>query len=48
MAQNVHPRAVMDVSGHSQNSLTMDTYSHVVPATMREATALMGGLFETK
>ena len=37
LAQNVHPRVVMDVLGHSQISLTLDTYSHVMPALQKSA-----------
>lgn len=37
LGQGVHPRVVMDVLGHSTFRLTMDTYSHVMPAAMREA-----------
>jgi len=29
LAQGVHPRVVMETLGHSQVSLTLDTYSHV-------------------
>jgi integrase len=32
----VHPRVVMETLGHSQISLTMNTYSHVLPALQRE------------
>jgi integrase len=32
LAQGVHPRIVMDLLGHSQIGLTMNTYSHVIPA----------------
>jgi integrase len=38
LAQGVHPRLVMDLLGHSQISLTLDTYSHVIPQ-MREQVA---------
>jgi hypothetical protein len=31
----------MDVLGHSTFRLTMDTYSHVMPATLREAALAM-------
>jgi integrase len=31
-AQGVHPRVVMETLGHSQISLTLDTYTHVMPA----------------
>jgi integrase len=37
LVQVVHPRVVMETLGHSQMSLTMDTYSHVIPALQREA-----------
>jgi integrase len=32
LVQGVHPRVVMELLGHSQSSLTFDTYSHVLPA----------------
>lgn len=37
LLQGVHPRVVMDVLGHSQISLTMNTYAHVMPALQHEA-----------
>lgn len=37
LAQGVHPRVVMETLGHSQISLTMNTYSHVIPSLQREA-----------
>ena len=37
LAQNVNPRTVMEILGHSRISMTLDTYSHVMPAAMREA-----------
>jgi integrase len=37
LAQEIHPRVVMEILGHSQIKLTMDTYSHVIPALQREA-----------
>ena len=42
LALNVHPRIVMELLGHSQISLTMDTYSHVVPDALREAISKLG------
>ena len=36
LAQGVHPRLVMEFLGHSQISLTMNTYSHVIPAMRSE------------
>jgi integrase len=37
LAQGVAPRVVMETRGHSQISLTMNTYSHVMPAALRDA-----------
>lgn len=37
LVQGVSPRVVMENLGHSQISLTMDTYSHVMPVLQREA-----------
>lgn len=42
LALNVHPRVVMELLGHSQISLTMDTYSHVVHDVLREAVGKLG------
>ncbi|MCC7193972.1 MAG: site-specific integrase [Gemmatimonadaceae bacterium] len=44
LAQGVHPRVVMEILGHSQFSLTMDTYSHVIPALQRDAADRMEAL----
>jgi integrase len=44
LAQGVHPRTVMETLGHSQISLTMNTYSHVMPAVMRDAADKMQAL----
>ena len=41
LAQNVQARDVMEVLGHSQISLTMDTYSHVMPPALRNAASRM-------
>lgn len=47
VAQGVHPRVVMEILGHSTITLTMNTYSHVMPQAQRDAAALMDGLFGT-
>jgi integrase len=44
LAQGVHPRGVMEVLGHSQISLTMNTYSHVMPALLRDAADKMDAI----
>ena len=41
LAQNVQARDVMEVLGHSQISLTMNTYSHVMPPALRNAATRM-------
>jgi integrase len=44
LAQGVHPRIVMETLGHSGISITMDTYSHVLPAQQREAADKLAGV----
>lgn len=44
LAQGVHPRVVMETLGHSQISLTMNTYSHVIPALQRDAAERMDAI----
>jgi site-specific recombinase XerD len=41
LVQGVSARVVMEILGHSQISLTMDTYSHVIPGLRREAAERM-------
>jgi integrase len=41
LAQGVHPRVVMEQLGHSQISLTLNTYSHVLPSLQAEAAQRM-------
>ena len=41
LAQDVNARVVMETLGHSQISLTLDTYSHVLPALQHEAAQQM-------
>ena len=44
LAQGVDPRTIMETLGHSQISMTLDTYAHVVPALQREAAAKMDAI----
>jgi integrase len=37
LAQGVHPRAIMELLGHSSITVTMNVYGHVMPAMMRDA-----------
>lgn len=45
LSQGVDVRTIMEILGHSQISLTMNTYSHVVPALKEEAAAKMDAVF---
>ncbi|HTI14507.1 MAG TPA: site-specific integrase, partial [Dictyobacter sp.] len=38
LSQGVHPKIVQELLGHSQISMTLDTYSHVLPSLQKEAT----------
>ena len=44
LAQGVDPRTIMETLGHSQISLTMNTYSHVLPALQADAAAKMNAI----
>lgn len=44
LAQGVDPRTIMETLGHSQISLTMNTYSHVLPSLQEEAAAKMNAI----
>jgi site-specific recombinase XerD len=46
LALNIHPRVVMELLGHSQISLTMDTYSHTVPEILRDAVDKLGAALD--
>jgi integrase len=37
LVQGVHPKVVQERLGHAQISLTLDTYSHVLPSMQRDA-----------
>jgi integrase len=40
-AQGIFARVVMEQLGHSQISLTMDTYAHVIPAMLADAASAL-------
>ncbi|MCA1586835.1 MAG: site-specific integrase, partial [Acidobacteria bacterium] len=44
LAQGVDPRTIMETLGHSQISLTLNTYAHVLPKLQREAAAKMDAI----
>ncbi len=45
LVQGVHPKVVQEMLGHSSISLTLDTYSHVIPTMQRDAANKMDALF---
>lgn len=47
-AAGVAPRVVMEILGHSQISMTMDVYAHVVQDTQREAISHMDRLLKRR
>ncbi len=44
LAQNEHPKTVQENLGHSQISMTLDIYSHLLPSVKHEAAARMDAL----
>jgi integrase len=44
LAQGVNPRVVMETLGHWQISMTLNTYSHVLPALQQDAAARMNAI----
>lgn len=45
LSQGVHPKVVQERLGHAQVSITLDTYSHVLPSMGKEAAAKLDSLF---
>jgi integrase len=45
LSRGVSPRMVMDILGHSQIAVTMNTYGHVIPAMQQEAAEHMDAAF---
>jgi len=48
LEQNIHPKVMSDLLGHSTIALTMDTYSHVMPAMQQEAANKVDDILSTK
>lgn len=45
LAQGTHPKVVSEMLGHGSIALTLDSYSHLVPALHEQAAAAMDSLF---
>ena len=48
LTMGVPARVAMEILGHSQISLTLGTYSHVVPALQREAADRMEAVLSNR
>jgi integrase len=44
LSMGVHPKVVQELLGHSQISMTMDIYSHVLPTMQKEAMEKMNSI----
>ena len=44
LAQGVDPRTIMETLGHSQISLALNTYAHVLPSLQRDAADRMNAM----
>ena len=47
LAGGVHPKIVSERLGHATISITLDTYSHVLPDMQREAANVLDGILRT-
>jgi integrase len=45
LGMGIHPKIVQELLGHSSISITLDTYSHVLPSIHREAMDKYGDIF---
>lgn len=48
LSAGVHPKVVQERLGHSQISVTMDTYSHVLPTMQRDAAGKLDAMMTGK
>src|SRR5437660_2961137 len=46
LMMGVHPKVVQEILGHSEISMTMDIYSHVLPTMQKEAMEKLNKAFE--
>ncbi len=47
LTQGVHPKVVSEMLGHATITLTLDTYSHLLPVMHAQAAATMDALLDT-
>ncbi len=48
LSMGVHPKVVQEILGHSTISMTMDTYSHVLPSIQKDAMEKWSDVFEDR
>ena len=48
LLQGEHPKVVQERLGHATISITLDTYSHVLPSMQKDAAARIGDLFSAE
>ena len=46
LTENVHPKVVQEMLGHSTIMLTLETYSHLVPTMRSDAAEMMNSLLQ--
>ncbi len=46
LTKGVHPKIVQEVLGHSNISITLDTYPHILPTMQKEAARVMEDLID--
>ena len=46
LSMGVHPKVVQELQGHSSISMTLDTYSHMLPSMQQEAMDKLNRLFD--
>ena len=48
LSEGIHPKIVQEILGHSQISMTLDVYSHVLPNMQQDAMNRLNDLFITE
>lgn len=46
LGQGVHPKVVSDALGHASIAITLDTYSHVIPAMHQQAAEALDAVLQ--
>jgi integrase len=45
LSKGVYPKVVQEILGHSEISMALDTYSHVLPTMQKDAMAGLNDFF---